>query len=252
MGIDSVYLTPYLCNQQLNLGEDLVLCEGDTVILDATTLNASYDWNDGSDYRKLKVTETGYYSVQATVYNCPVIDSMILFDTVFVEFIPYPIIDLGGDTLFVCYNESIVLDAFAENASYIWQDSSTNSTYTVTQPGLYSVDVLRSICLFEDFVNIAYQFCVSEVEIPNVFSPNGDNVNDLFSPIKLEGIINLHTTIHNRWGQIVFVSDDLLLKWDGKDMMGKNVSEGVYFWQIEFEDEGNDLGKLDGYLTLVR
>jgi gliding motility-associated-like protein len=252
MGIDSVYLTPYQCNQQLNLGEDLIQCEGDTVTLDATTLNASYLWSDGSNYRKLSVTETGFYTLEATIYNCPVIDSLVLLDTVYIEFVPYPIVDLGEDTLIVCQNKSVVLDAFSDSASYLWQDNTTDPTFTVTQPGHYSVEVLHSICLIKDSINVIYQFCAPEVEMPNVFSPDGDNVNDFFAPIKFEGIQSLKVTILNRWGQVVYESGDLILKWEGKDKMGQEVTNGVYFWKIEYVDEANVFGEKDGVVTLIR
>ncbi|MFN3343680.1 MAG: gliding motility-associated C-terminal domain-containing protein [Flavobacteriales bacterium] len=67
--------------------------------------------------------------------------------------------------------------------------------------------------------------------VPNVFTPNGDGLNDVF---RLEGTPNpcwdsIHVEIYNRWGQLIYVSDEVEFKWDGKTKAGKEVPEGTYF-----------------------
>lgn len=67
--------------------------------------------------------------------------------------------------------------------------------------------------------------------VPNVFTPNGDNINDVF---RLDGIINycydsLNIQIFNRWGQLVHESNEPDFKWDGKNKNGTEVAEGAYF-----------------------
>lgn len=67
--------------------------------------------------------------------------------------------------------------------------------------------------------------------VPNVFSPNGDGLNDVF---RLGGVANpcadaLTVEIYNRWGQKMFASSAIDFKWDGKDTNGKDVPEGTYY-----------------------
>jgi gliding motility-associated-like protein len=71
----------------------------------------------------------------------------------------------------------------------------------------------------------------SQDVVPNVFTPNGDNINDVF---RLDGIINycydsINVQIFNRWGQLVYESNATDFMWDGKNTKGKEVADGAYF-----------------------
>lgn len=65
------------------------------------------------------------------------------------------------------------------------------------------------------------------VEIPNVCTPNNDGINDLLT-IKTEDAQTVHTTIYNRWGQLVYESHELQPAWDGT-CQGQPIADGVYF-----------------------
>ena len=77
-------------------------------------------------------------------------------------------------------------------------------------------------------------FCVDncpEYELPNIFTPNGDNLNDLYIPIKNRHIKSVEFTMFNRWGQLVFETEDPALRWDGKSkQMKQPVSDGTYYY----------------------
>lgn len=70
--------------------------------------------------------------------------------------------------------------------------------------------------------------------MPNSFSPNGDGVNDLFKPVITGSIAQYELRIFNRWGQLVFISKDPLLGWDGKQK-GQWLSAGVYLWLCRYQ-----------------
>lgn len=91
--------------------------------------------------------------------------------------------------------------------------------------------------------------------VPNVFTPNGDEINQIFSPVFTSGFdpSDYHLIIFNRWGQIMFESHDPKLGWDGTNATGNMASSGIYIWTIEFGILGNDdRRKLQGHLTLMR
>ena len=69
-------------------------------------------------------------------------------------------------------------------------------------------------------------------EIPNVFTPNNDLVNDIFD-LSLENIKDYHLIITNRWGNLVFESFNEQVEWDGK-VNGDWVESGVYFYQLTY------------------
>ena len=76
----------------------------------------------------------------------------------------------------------------------------------------------------------------SSIEFPNVFTPNGDGVNDEFRPT-FQSIKKYSIVIYSRWGRKVYESSDLSIGWDGKIGNGK-AAEGVYYFVCE----------ADGYL----
>lgn len=94
-------------------------------------------------------------------------------------------------------------------------------------------------------VSIVFPEPVEEqMEVPNVFTPNGDGVNDSFK-VDGSGWPLFSIGIYNRWGTQVYRSSDINFEWDGKQN-GNECAEGTYMYIIE----GNEV--LKGFMTLVR
>ena len=92
---------------------------------------------------------------------------------------------------------------------------------------------------------------VTQLDIPNVFSPNGDGVNDFFH-IKVTGYFKLNILrIFNRWGQSVFESRDIGREWDGRQQ-GKPLPVGTYYWTIEGLDVYGQRVRRSGSITILR
>ena len=79
------------------------------------------------------------------------------------------------------------------------------------------------------------------INIPNLFTPNNDNINDLFT-IKCVGIKELHCVIFDRWGLRLYEWDGIGGGWDGRTKSGDAVSNGTYFYILEYTDV-NDISK---------
>lgn len=133
----------------VDLGNDIVLCDGETTILDATLPNATYEWQDGSIGATFNVTSAGTYSVEVTVNGCSTTDDLV------VTYNPLPAVELGPNQT-VCENETLVLDVTTPNATYEWQDGSTDPTFSVDVPGTYSVEVTVNGCSATDSVTINF------------------------------------------------------------------------------------------------
>lgn len=84
--------------------------------------------------------------------------------------------------------------------------------------------------------------------IPNAFTPNGDGINDAFG-VKGEGLRNFTMRIFDRWGEIIFESDNPLHQWDGS-YKGRPVQEGTYVYQVSSEALGRQ--SRTGAVTVVR
>jgi len=128
------------------LGNDTSICDRDTLVLDATILGATYIWQDNSRNPTFDVSQAGVYSVTVSVNNCTFNDSID------VTVSPIPSVNLGVDQS-VCEGDLIVLDATFPGATYIWQDGTVNPTFNVTQTGTYFVDVNLNGCIVSDTVN---------------------------------------------------------------------------------------------------
>jgi gliding motility-associated-like protein len=85
-------------------------------------------------------------------------------------------------------------------------------------------------------------------EIPNVFTPNGDGINDVYSISSTEDVTLFN--IVNRWGNVVYSWNSGLIQWDGT-INGLKASEGVYFYNLQFQSCGSEIQKT-GHISLLR
>ena len=85
------------------------------------------------------------------------------------------------------------------------------------------------------------------IEVPNVFTPNGDGTNDFYF-INSKGMIELSITIVNRWGEVVYKSNDIEGKWDGTSK-GNLCADGVYFYILNAKSKTQEYQK-EGHITL--
>ena len=160
----------------------------------------------------------------------------------------------------------------------VYYEAPTQTTYalltTVENPAArsYLHDDLESVlgCYFirafdekgnlsqpSDTICIDNEVC-PVYELPNVFTPNGDGFNDLFEPkhAQLSVILKAKTVIFNRWGNVVWDTDDPLIQWDGKNRNSKlDCPAGTYFFVSEINYQsltGEEQMRLQGSITLVR
>jgi gliding motility-associated-like protein len=86
--------------------------------------------------------------------------------------------------------------------------------------------------------------------IPNAFTPNGDGLNDTFGAIG-EGISEYRIMIFNRWGNMIFESNDIGKQWDGT-FKGEKAELGVYVYKITAKGPKSYIVKKEGSVTLVQ
>lgn len=87
--------------------------------------------------------------------------------------------------------------------------------------------------------------------MPSAFSPNGDGVNDVFKPVG-SGIMDYSMQVFDRWGQLIFTSDDPAVGWDGT-ARGSPAPGGTYTWIVRYSGgEGSGTQKLQGTVSIVR
>jgi gliding motility-associated-like protein len=92
-------------------------------------------------------------------------------------------------------------------------------------------------------------------ELPNVFTPNGDNVNDLFIPLPYQFVKDINIKIYDRWGVQMFTTKNPDILWDGKNADTKMIcSDGTYYYVCvvnEIRVEGIMPRILKGFVQLI-
>lgn len=135
----------------------------------------------------------------------------------------------------------------AATATTIINSVSPSTTYTAA--GTYSVLLIATKGSCKDTaMKIIRVDIPSKMEVPNVFTPNDDKVNDVFRLIA-SSLAEVTIVIYDRWGTVVYdlTSDTGNFAWDGKNQAGKDCAAGVYFYVIkakgkdgaDFEQKGN-------------
>ena len=226
---------------------DTAFCIGDSVMLDLGNY-VSFQWNDNFTNQYRWVSQKDSFIVRVEDANA----CWSLGDTIYIRQDLPPLITLAEDTT-ICLGGSVNLDAGSGYDAYLWSNNSALSSITAYNTGVYWVRVFEKTCISTDTVEIFN--CPPKFIVPNVFTPNGDGYNDVFS-IEYQNIWNFEIRIYNRWGTRVFISDDLDNMWNGK-INGQDAIEGVYFWEIIYEEYngqggGNTAKKVKGTVTLLR
>jgi gliding motility-associated-like protein len=178
--------------------------------------------------------------------------------------IPKPIAQFSTDKLETdIVNPSILFENQSENAiSYLWNLGDGVSSVEVdlehsySEPNNYTIRLIAYAtedCTDTAFVTIK----VTNVPIyyvPNSFTPNGDELNNTFKPIFGPNFTpkDYEFRIYNRWGEVLFVSFDPLIGWDGTYLELGLVQNGVYTYQINFLSNEQELIKLTGTVNLIR
>lgn len=108
-------------------------------------------------------------------------------------------------------------------------------------------------CTHIDSLTIVVYYPDMDYVFPNVFTPNGDNNNDWFTLAFEDWVASLEIVILNRWGNVVFESDDINFMWNGKvHNTGTDCTEGVYFYKATLTDYSGESVQEHGYVHLHR
>ncbi len=244
---DSVYVE-FVPDLSVDLGADRALCEGVDLILDSGVRDAVNIWSTGELNDSITITSPGTYSV--TVDNGGCVDT----DEVTISAHLPETINLGnadGSDVTICpaLSESVTLNAGNGN-NFVWSSGETTSQIVVSTGGTYSIEKIDDFgCTINATVNVL-EVCSSIVQFPNAFSPNEDGFNDVFRP-KGRFIENYQLAIYDRWGKVIFESNDIEVGWDGFNK-GVRAELGVYVWFITYTNSDGEAAVEQGNLTLVR
>lgn len=239
---------------QVNLGNDINFCRNEIKMIGINTEpNLTYRWNTGENTAKIFPSRTGTYTLTVSNGTCNTIDDIK------VNILAIPYISLKSETP-ICVPDGLPVQLDAGNGggfmTYNWIPTGENTQkIAVYTPGFYTVKVTNPAGCINTATTTVYDLCIPDVIVPNIFTPNNDSKNNTFQIfVKHISRNDFTLKIYNRWGEMVFLSNDWDDRWDGK-YKGVLSPPNSYVWEItyrpEYPDAGSEIKVKRGAVTVA-
>ncbi|MCI5056129.1 MAG: gliding motility-associated C-terminal domain-containing protein, partial [Flavobacteriales bacterium] len=237
-------------------GEEDV-CEGESVLLTAVSTTAvNYHWSNGETGQDI----LAFWDDPSNVYDVTVTDAHGCIGSARQPFklniLDKPVAQFDTLSGSVFSSQIEFYDqSYSDIISWNWffgdEDVSAlqNPVHDYEVPGDYEVTLIvqnENGCFDTAYGEIKL---LEDIEIPNVFTPNGDGFNDVFI-IPTTGMDEFHLVIYNRWGSEMFRTEATKVSWDGMTIAGRPAPEGTYFYELKAKGEKDY--STTGTLTLIR
>jgi len=267
-GQDSLFMAGFITVNALPTiiasASDTNICLGDSVTLIGSGAE-NYSW-----FNNLGVQQDSIVSPnQSTAYFVSGIDTNGCIGgdniAIFVTSCTNPIANISSSKIFVCITDCINftdLSSGGTPTTWSWNFYGANPSSSSAQnpsnicydsTGTYHVSLMVSNVFGQDSIYYSNYITVDscrvipiEFMIPNVFSPNGDGQNDIFT-VTGTNLNSVSIAIYNRWGELLYQTNQLNEGWNGRTNSGTASAEGTYFYLINVNDEF-----YKGTLTLIR
>ena len=234
-------------------------------------LGTNYTWfangvNLGSGYQINEIlTTSGCYDITlvSTLGNCSA--STTITNLICVENSPTASFNSsssninGSNQSISFYNNSTGADTYLWNFGEFEQ---SNQSSPVVNFENISENTLVTLYAFSsngcvDSTSIIINYNEDEIfYVPNSFTPDQDEYNQTWGPVFTQGFdpFNFNLTVFNRWGELIWESNDASARWDGTySEMGQDCPDGVYVWKISYKPKDTDRKIIvSGHLTLIR
>ncbi|HNF32453.1 MAG TPA: choice-of-anchor L domain-containing protein [Bacteroidia bacterium] len=227
-------------------------------------LGSVFEWNiDNTVYNSLNATHqfsgSGSYPVSLIITspnNC--VGESIANVNITVFPLPQASFTIAPDQAPLFNSEVTFGDVSANAVSWLWDfgdgDTSTlqNVSHFYADPGKYNAKLyVTNVAGCID--SLAREIFITPFYIPNAFTPNGDGRNEtFFDPGYATNVQSLTMNIYNRWGQLVYTTDNLSKTWDGVDSKGNLSPQGVYVYALKVTTYSGKHYDYTGSVSLIR
>lgn len=263
--ISSIKYTITTSQLVVNMSPNISICPGDSIKIWVKPSGGHpvpewlyfYSWKDRNN------TDSSFWvkPTETTTYTVLISDSCQTYSVEGKTTITVvkPIADFQVSSNFLFEDVPITFQNLSQNAnSYFWSFGDGNNSFlvhpnnTYTDPGYYLVQltafdekgckdsITKPIIIEEEYY----------VYIPNSFTPDGGRINENFK-VSTIGIKELTVNIFNRWGEVVFSSNDINFNWNGQ-YNGFQVVAGVYSYKIKCTSNSNKELNFIGHITLLK
>jgi gliding motility-associated-like protein len=230
-GCDSIYKLTFIVQPSYFFNDTLIVCH-----------NAIASWHGIQLPTAVAGTFTFWDSLKTSHYACDSICEL----TLIVNIIPDFEIKTTGD---LCEDDSVKLYVDVKNVSYQWTTGDTANYTVICQNGVYGIAVSIEGCTTLQNIHVE---CPCHLWLPNIFTPNKDQINEEFLPVSTSVLNSFSMYIYDRWGSLIYQTDTLT-PWNGT-YKGRDAVTGVYYCVVRYSCT-NDPTKIhtkQGSITLVR
>jgi|GEM_PF-2503564 len=241
---------------QLDLGSDIHLCEGQSKLItaDVQPKTSVITWDSKEIGTNITVNSARLAIATANNGgNCSAIDTI----EVFVHASPQITGIKDSTVCFLQLPNGMLIDAGPTADQYLWSDGQQGRSITITEGGQYKVSLLSQYgCAATDSVLIS-EDCPSSIFVANAFTPNNDNINDIFY-VKGENIYDFELFVFDRWGEVIYHGTDMNEGWNGKKYNNmRDAQIDVYVWKMTYrywagKKAGHKIREQVGRVTLLK
>lgn len=245
------------------LGCEEVSINYSTNISDTSAYSYSWDLGNGTTANTASSSTNyteGSYEISLDVVNIEhgCISNITHQETI--DEITLPISDFSIHSDSLSWGEEIFVWDLSEYATELEYTFSTgystneeNPTYTFPSIGEYTISQYVENefgCIDTSSLNLNV-FVEYNIWAPNVFTPDDDNLNDIFEPV-FHNIESYRLQIYSRWGEQLFDQEGEKPSWDGNRMDGSPCKQDTYIYYIEYFTPDNKFGRMEGFVILLR
>ena len=196
------------------------------------TLENGTEINNNNNQISVKLNE-GYYKnrVESRINNARLIQN---FDFQVTE---VPPIQFNADSLVCRFSK---LNSGIDNPSILhyWQNNTSQfNEIRILESGKYHLMVQKEACIKRDSIELLVQDCECIIYYPDAFSPNSNQINEVFKPVTDCEASDYDITIFNKWGEIIYRNNDYLSGWNGKDSKNTDVMQDYYYYLVKYKSK---------------
>lgn len=251
----------------LKIAGNKIVCKGDTITLNANfSPTFTYSWTPNNWITNNK-NIVSYKIIDSTLIRCVAVSSLFTKckyrDSIKVDYSRYlDDLNVTANPSRIEYGSKTILQASASNiVGYLWSPAKTLDNRFIPMPEAkpdttttYYVEVRDPLgCRSGDsvVVTVFYEICEDpEVYLPTGFTPNKDGKNDALY-VMGDNIMKMHLMIYDRWGQVVFESNNQKKGWDGT-YKGIELEPGVFAYHLYVECIGGASMSKKGNITILK
>jgi len=241
VGIPTSFVNTSIVDPLANMNYSWFLDNGTVLYHDST----SYTYNDVGDYSVSFLAISDIYCKDSVVKEFTILgnpEAEFTYNPFTVSIlhpqVSFTNISTDANPILWVFDDTIT--SVEENPSFSFSDPGMHEVWLMVEDDNQCIDsVLKLIKVYYDYI----------LHVPTAFTPNDDGDNDTFGPSgwRMEKYQSYQLIIYNRWGDKVFETTDIEIKWDGSDAPGD-----TYSWVLIIKDELGELRKETGFVILIR